>query len=140
MAHLTDAKAYLAAAILLAPHEGANLAIYSPILFLLSHAIELALKAFILAAGGTRRQLRLQQVRHNLLRLSKKASELGCDLVRDDVEIAEIIGILHPFHAEHRFRYRQSGYAKYPAASEVISAVKKLVAAIEPTVWKSVFK
>ena len=74
MGYLTDAKAYLKAGNALSQSD---VDMYSPVYFLLCHGIELSLKAFILASGGSERELKQQDTRHHLNVLRDRARVLG---------------------------------------------------------------
>jgi hypothetical protein len=69
--YLGDAEGYLSAARLLDEHAGQ----FSPKFFLLCHAIELVLKAFILAKGGTEKETK--KIKHDLIAAWSRAVALG---------------------------------------------------------------
>jgi hypothetical protein len=105
--HITDVRAYLRAARLIDSAADGDISLSSPIYFLLSHAIELVLKAYILAAGGTEAELRPQKVRHQLDELRNRAGALGYS---PSEKLSAVIDMLAPYHANHSFRYRDPGY------------------------------
>jgi hypothetical protein len=129
--HITDAKAYLRAAQLI---ESADPDLpSSPTYFLLCHAIEIVLKAYILAAGGTEKELRPQKVRHHLDELRNRAVALGYS---PSEKTTAVIDMLAPYHANHSFRYRDPGFKTYPTTGEVILSLETMLAQTEPIARK----
>jgi hypothetical protein len=88
-----------------------------PIYWEISHAIELALKAFLLSTGMTEGELRGPAVRHNLRELLDRA--LANDLALPNDVIGVIQG-LSPAHAAFYFRY---GHEE-PADGQLINSVE----------------
>ena len=115
MGYLTDAKAYLKAGNALSQSD---IEMYSPVYFLLCHAIELSLKAFILASGGSERELKQQDTRHHLNVLRDRACALGYQSANEKTD--EVIEMLAPYHSNHSFRYKDPGYASLPIIADTI--------------------
>jgi hypothetical protein len=101
---IQDAKSYLKAAVVV--NQADKRSFFSPpSYFLVCHAIELALKAFLAAHGTSERTLR-RKLGHNLLGLYEAA--LKYDFKPADDDFSELVDWLHPYHQEHVFRYRPS--------------------------------
>jgi hypothetical protein len=133
MGFLTDAKAYLKAANAL-PRD--DISLFTPVYFLLCHGIELSLKAFILASGGSERELRKQDIRHQLDKLRDRARALGYQPANAKTD--EVIEMLAPYHANHSFRYRDPGYARWPVISDTVEVLTSMLDEVGPVLWKKV--
>jgi hypothetical protein len=124
VAFLTEAEDYHAAATTLGDSY------FSPSYFLLCHALELALKSFILSSGGNVAEPK--KLSHDLRKALARAQELG--LSPNDSRVEQAIGWLAPFHQDMSFRYRQSGHKNLPALKELTEIVEALIAQIRPIV------
>jgi hypothetical protein len=136
VSYMTDAKQYLAAAKALNASQTPN--VTSPQYFLISQSIELFLKAFIIAAGGTQAELRKFDTRHSLAKLAKKAVERGYESKSE--KTMGVIEMLDPHHAEHSFRYRKVGFKTYPTIREGLDALARMDREISPVVSASLKK
>jgi hypothetical protein len=136
VSYLTDAQQYLAAARVLSASQTANVS--SPQYFLIAQSIELFLKAFIIAAGGTQADLRKQNVRHSLVNLAKNAIARGYQSKAE--KTMAVIELLDPHHAEHSFRYRKVGFKTYPTIREGLDALARMDREISPVVSASLKK
>jgi hypothetical protein len=132
--YIADARSYLDAARLIESIEEHQPALFSPIYFLLCHAIELVLKAYILASGVTEAKLRQQKIRHNLDELRNLAVSLGYSPSK---KINAVIDLLAPHHADYSFRYRKPGYKSYPRIDEAIKSLETMLAQIHPLVARN---
>lgn len=100
------AKEYLEAAIVVDQEMGSKKehVTISPIpaYFLLTHGIELTLKAYLRHAGLTVEQLGARELGHDLRALYTKARELGLDdlykLTAEDAEAFELLVAVNEFH------------------------------------------
>jgi hypothetical protein len=92
-----DAKAYIDASKILIDHAPLS----QPVYFLLSHALELTLKSYLLAKGMHPDEL--TSLGHNLLKAHARAAELGLQ-VRGEHTLA-LIERLSDFHNNLIFRY-----------------------------------
>jgi len=75
--HLELAEEFYEAFRKLPPNGPSGIPINWPRYFMLCHATELALKAFLLAHGWTEQQIRAQGVRHDVTKLLTEAVALG---------------------------------------------------------------
>ena len=95
---------------------------------LFCHAFELILKSFILSAGA--HQTVLFSVGHQLNDALAEAIKLGYK--PSHPEFDTFVDWLHPFHAEHDFRYARGGYQVLPTAEDLLAAFKTAHAEIAP--------
>jgi len=104
----------------------------SPLYFLFGHAIELALKAFLLARGTPYNTLRFKPYAHDLSALLKEARRrrLGslCKLSKQDVGL---IHLLNAQYATKRFEYIVTGSYTVPAPDVLFVVAAKLVKSLE---------
>jgi hypothetical protein len=128
-AMLTDARLYLKAARALS-HEQT---IWSPLYFLLCHAIDLILKSYLASQGATQSELK-GSLGHDLLKTYARARKRG--FTPSDVRTAEIVRWLSPFHKELVFRYRsgRSGFTQLPDPNELADVVSNLIDQVDPIV------
>lgn len=113
------AKEYLEAAIVVDQQMGSRKehARVSPIpaYFLLTHALELTLKAYLRHAGMSVEQLGARDLGHDLGALYAKARELGLDAVHqmtaDDAQAFDMLVAVNEFH---QLRYIQTGFKTFP--------------------------
>lgn len=94
-----DASAYVQAAEILIGSETPR--IQQPIYFMLSHSLELALKAYLLAKGEPESGFRV--LGHDLARAHARAAELGLKVQGENT--VALIERLSEFHDTHFFRY-----------------------------------
>jgi hypothetical protein len=130
--YLTDSQGFLIAAQVLERSRSKRKIPFTPKYHLVCHAIELILKSYILARGGTKKELMHVNMRHNLLSLFERAIEL--DLAPKDRRVGQLIQMLEPYHSEHRFRYRKSGFMTIPETTQMCKIVDTLILQIAPTV------
>ncbi|MBB2752583.1 UNVERIFIED_ORG: HEPN domain-containing protein [Rhizobium aethiopicum] len=74
--------------------------------FLFSHALELYLKSYLAAQGISKKALRQQKVRHNLIELYSHADTLGFPHIPD---LKEMVTGIQQMNDDYDFRY-PSGY------------------------------
>jgi hypothetical protein len=96
----TDAQAYLRVAEILV-HDNSS-GIDAPTYFLLSHGLELTLKAYLVARGDVG-NAELRDLSHDIERVHKKAVALGLQL--KNKHAVPLIRILSDFHKDFVFRY-----------------------------------
>ncbi len=95
-----DARAYLRAADTLIRDRSAD--INAPIYFLMSHALELILKAYLVARGGFGDH-EPRDLGHDIERAYAQAASIGLRL--EDERSATLIRLLSDFHKSLVFRY-----------------------------------
>lgn len=100
VAFLSDADSYIHAAQVLKDDRQA----IPPLFFLLGHALELSLKAFLIVKGVEERELR-EELKHNLRALYRRAGDCGFHV--DDERVALCVDALNKWHYKNIFRYRR---------------------------------
>lgn len=133
------AKEYLAAAIVVDQEMGKG-KVYAhvspmPAYFLLTHGIELTLKAYLRHMGLTVEQLGARDLGHNLKALYARACELGLNdlyqLTAEDVEAFDLLVAVNEFH---QLRYIQTGFKTFPFWSVAEPFAVRLHQAVAPKV------
>ena len=94
---------------------------YAPVVFLLSHAIELYLKAFLLSRGLSVKKLR--GVGHKVIDLGHEASARGLSVSAEDFEVLSSLGEIN---AVIRFRYLETGFLSMPTEAALSETCKRL--------------
>ena len=103
-----------------------------PVMFLIGQAIELALKAYLLAKGVALRNLR-RDYGHELHRSLRKAKELGLsDVVSLSAEEEGIIDLLDDLYSSKQLQYIVTGSKTFPVFGPLESVARKLVYGIAP--------
>jgi len=102
----------------------------SPKYYLVCHAIELILKSFILVSGGAEKEL--FDIGHDLLKAWDRANELGFEA--KDKRTETLVQMLAPYHLDHRFRYRKTGFMTIPETKEMCKITDNLIKQIGPIV------
>lgn len=133
---LTDAKQYRQAARILSDSQFDQIS--SPQYFTISQSIELFLKAYIIAAGGTPAELRKHDIRYSLSKLAERAKQRGYD--SRSAKTLAVIELLDPHHAEHSFRYRKVGFKQYPTIRDGLDTLDRMDREISPIVARSIPK
>ncbi len=104
-----------------------------PVMFLVAHSIELALKAYLRDRGLSLDELRERG--HRLDECWKLAIEHGVEdlvqLTQDDVGVLKTINDLH---ASTQLRYIQTGFTQFPVFGPLQELARKLLDAICPFV------
>jgi hypothetical protein len=98
--------------------------------FLFCHALELLLKAQVLATGGDQEEL--FAIRHDLEKAYGRAVELGYS--PGDDRAKQLVIWLAPYHKDHTFRYKETGYLIVPTADNLIATLNSMYREIEQTV------
>jgi hypothetical protein len=103
-----------------------------PVLFLVGQAIELALKAYLLAKGVELRELR-RNYGHELHRSLRKAKELGlADIVALSAEDEDVLEVLDALYSTKQLQYIVTGAKTFPAFGPLQSVAQKLLDGIGP--------
>jgi hypothetical protein len=132
--YLSDAAEYGFAVHIL--HESQHARIASPLYFLISQAIELLLKAFIVIHSGSSDVVQGRNIRHNLCGLLVMAEGRGFGGCSETAR--NLIATLHPLHETHYFRYRNRTPARWPSRTEAVAALDEFTKAISPAISKKI--
>lgn len=104
-----------------------------PVMFLVAHSIELALKAYLLYSGKTLKDLK--DVGHNLQNCWEKAIQCG---ITEHVSLTDedlgILGLISDLHLSTELRYIQVGYKQFPVFGPLQVLAKKILDGICPLV------
>jgi hypothetical protein len=77
-----------------------------PMIYLVSHSIEIILKAFLLHKNFDHNALKHKDMRHDISRLYDESVKLGLDV--NYTNISQLIPILSDMHKKHTLRYYNS--------------------------------
>lgn len=129
---------YLHAATLV--HAGVKNKFSVPAYYLVGHAIELTLKAFLVARGVPVTELAKRRYGHNLVALLNRARRhrLGQFVKLDRSEI-EAIGDLNAQYADKRFEYIVSGPASLPPFAGLVFLTTALVTSLEQFCYEAAY-
>lgn len=119
----TFAESYLQAAIRLEAHQGAPLASDAPLSFLLAHALELTLKAYLLHKNYP--EDRLKNIGHNLEKLAKTCKRAGLPhqtTVDEENNLARLSGQ----HQNHQTRYANTEGTEQPDHKMMIEMIQRI--------------
>jgi hypothetical protein len=126
-----DAEAYIGAAQQLEDFRS-----FGPRYFLFCHALELLLKAQILATGADQEEL--IKIGHDLGKAYSRAIELGYRPADD--RATQIVVWLAPYHKDHTFRYKETGYLVVPTGEDLVTIFRSMHLEIEATVRAAYLK
>lgn len=127
-------EAALAADDKLGQKEGYEIVAPIPVMFLVGQAVELALKAYLLAKGVGLRELR-RNYGHELHRSLRKAKELGLgDIVALSADEEGTLGLLDSLYSTKQLQYIVTGAKTFPVFGPLESVARKLVYGIAPVV------
>lgn len=102
-----------------------------PRYFLISHAVELALKAYLVARGTTKRKLRGKKMGHDLPALQAAAIAADLPLVP---ELDDLIWHLAGISEDHALRYPAGYIVRVPFAHQCFDVIAQLLAEIKPAI------
>lgn len=106
-----------------------------PAYFLLTHALELTLKAYLRAAGLTVEQLSYRPLGHDLRALYSKARDLGLPALYElTEEDSSALHLLAELNEGHQLRYIETGAKTFPSWAIAEPFVVRLHQAVAPTV------
>lgn len=98
-----------------------------PAYHLLAHSVELSFKAYLASVGKPSKELKANEVRHNLVALQQEASTMGLDLLVSFDEFERtVISTLGVLHRTHELRYIKLGFKTLPFWSDAGAVAKKL--------------
>jgi hypothetical protein len=101
-------------------------------MFLVGQAIELAMKAYLLAKGISLRQLR-RDYGHELHRSLRKAKESGlASVVSLSADEEQVVELLDSLYSTKQLQYIVTGAKTFPVFGPLESVTRKLVYAIGP--------
>lgn len=132
--HLSDAAEYSFAARIL--YESQHTRVASPQYLLISQAIELYLKAYIVIHSGSSEIVQGPRIRHNLQGLLAMAEKLG--FAGCSQEARDLIVALQPLHKTHYFRYRNMTRAQWPAVRVAVAALDGFAKLISPVISREI--
>jgi hypothetical protein len=99
----------------------------TPVMFLVGQAIELALKAYLLAQGESLRSLR-RDYGHELHRSVRKCKELGFQpLLQLSEEEAKVLALLDALYSSKQLQYIVTGSKVYPMFGPLQRVALKLI-------------
>jgi len=125
-------EAALAAHDKLGKRVGDDIVAPIPAIFLVGQAIELALKAYLLAKGVELPKLR-RNYGHELHRSLRKAKELGLvDVVALSAEEEGVLGLLDALYSTKQLQYIVTGAKTFPVFGPLESVARKLIYGIAP--------
>ena len=116
-----DARDYMIAAETLRTDEN-GIWLVAPTYFMRSHAIELFLKAALLANDWSIKQCK-DKLGHNLIEAMKEAETMGLVLTE---QTKSVIRTLSPLHEDYTFRYRPNAPYAFPNQAAATEAVVEL--------------
>jgi hypothetical protein len=100
--------------------------LFSPCYYLLSHSIELTLKAFLRAKGYTVPEL--IEIGHDLGELLRHAELRGiCGIVALEERHLDAIEIANAIYKEKEWEYRKRGFKEYPIVDDLYSFARVLL-------------
>jgi len=103
-----------------------------PRYFLLCHAIELALKAYLAHHGAARKELTAKNVRHGLTKLLKRATNKGLSL---SASAQKDIGLLNEAHEKFWHRYPKEVGKPVPTIDQLQPAARELLDAVTAALY-----
>jgi hypothetical protein len=135
MGLVTDAKEMLRAAEIL--HESGELKVLMPTYYLLGHATEVALKAFLLAHREDLENLK-NRYGHDIAKSAKSVVEAKHSAVSPLVEehLPEIVRLNFYYRAKE-FEYRVTGAKSFPPIERLIGFLQAVIPLIEPVAYKA---
>ncbi|PIZ30598.1 MAG: hypothetical protein COY40_04330 [Alphaproteobacteria bacterium CG_4_10_14_0_8_um_filter_53_9] len=119
----TFAESYLQAAIRLEAHQGTPLPSKAPLSFLLAHALELTLKAYLLHKNYP--EDRLKNIGHNLEKLAKTCKRAGLPH-QTTVDEEKNLAYLSGQHQNHQTRYADAGGTEQPDHKMMIEMIQRI--------------
>ena len=126
-------KAAIAADDVLGMQKGYEIVAPAPVMFLVAHSIELALKAYLRYQGASLNEIK--GLNHNLLDCWQKAVEKGVD---EHVTLAnenmEVLGLISDLHSSTELRYIQTGFKQFPVFGPLQTVAQKVLDGICPLV------
>jgi hypothetical protein len=132
---VTDAKEMLKAAEIL--HESGEWKVLMPTYYLLGHATEVAVKAFLLAHGEDLEKLK-KRYGHDIAKSAKSVVEAkhGAISLLVQEHLPEI-ELLNFYYKAKELEYRVTGAKSYPPKEKTIAFLQALIPLIEPVAYQA---
>ncbi len=113
--------------------SGYELVAPPPVMFLTTHAIELAFKAYLLHSGKTISELK--EIGHNLWVLWTNCSNNKInEILNLDVIDLELLKLISELHLSNELRYIATGYKTFPVFGPLQKLASKILNSICPFV------
>lgn len=127
------AESYLQAAEVVEDFSKSDLHIVAPRYYLIGHAIELSLKAFLLAKGVSLQELRsMKLIGHDLERALVRAEALGfLEISPLSDEERNLIILLNKTYHSKEHEYITTGYVVLPETKKLLSILKMVLSSIK---------
>ena len=123
----------LAADDVVGKRKGYEIVAPAPVMFLVAHSVELALKSYLRYRGATLAEIK--GLSHNLLDCWQEAVEKGIEevvnLSEDDLHV---LGLISDLHASTELRYIQTGFKHFPVFGPLETMARKILDAVCPLV------
>ena len=103
-----------------------------PVYYLYAHALELGLKAFLLAKGLSKEELKGHKFGHKLQPLWDACIQNGLQLTKTDVCVQSLIEVLALYAKGFEFRYIEIGFQQRPALIDIKSVMANIMSAVKP--------
>lgn len=106
-----------------------------PVMYLVGHAIELSLKAYLSSRGISLEDLASRKYGHNLVKCYNQACQLGLlDLVAFEPEEVEGMKVLNELYCTKQLNYIVTGEKLFPVFGPIQGFAERLLAAVGPEV------
>ncbi|WP_315703904.1 MULTISPECIES: hypothetical protein [unclassified Bradyrhizobium] len=132
---VTDAKQMLKAAELL--HKSGEWTVTLPTYYLLGHAMEVVLKAFLLAGGEELERLK-KRYGHDIAKAAKKVAEAKHNAISPLVqEYLPEIELLNGYYKAKELEYRVTGFKSFPQKERLIAFLQSVIPLVEPVAYQA---
>jgi hypothetical protein len=132
---VTDAKQMLKAAELL--HESGEWTVTFPTYYLLGHAIEVVLKAFLLASGEDLKKLKNKPYGHDIAKAAESVVEANHNFISPLVqEYLPDIELLSGYYKAKELEYRVTGFKSFPQKERLLAFLQAVIPLIEPLAYQ----
>lgn len=102
-----------------------------PTYFLLSHSLELFLKAFLAAHGVGKAELKQHPIRHSVLKLRERCEQFGFPEVEN---LTTLVVKIDHMNSDYDFRYPTGYRLTVPRAQDCVPVIRELERAISPLI------
>jgi hypothetical protein len=102
-----------------------------PVMYLVSHAIELSLKVFLASKDVSLKELASKRYGHDLEKLFERATELGLDtIVEFEADQFKGMKVLHALFCTKQLNYIVTGEKTVPVFGSIQTLTERLIKAI----------